>query len=386
MQKERVIILPNTQLDFTCDYVLQMYKALSQKADVAIFYPTQFSTWKRYPEKYHHDRTSSGLNIFPSFGYIPFQRFSLIRRANIFFNVMTFYIFYILRYGLTPPIFWVFGWNSTESIPYLFWKKLIIYDRVDHAGSLDPDIDQVLKIKDEQLLKTADYIFVNSHYAFSYVKKRTKKVHLAPWGFNPDLLPKRLHVPRKLQAINHPKIGFIGNIDHRTNFLLLEKLAKRNPKWNIVLVGPILPFDIKQELLTNTTGMIKKLQAVNNIYFLGKQPKQNIFDCIANFDVCIIPYDTNQEFVKGCNPMKLYEYLGVGRPVVSSPISAVMRYAPIAKNASSLPAFEKHIANFLALGYNSDDQKQGKNIAIANSWSNRVNFIWNSIKPKLNHV
>jgi len=158
-------------------------------------------------------------------------------------------------------------------------------------------------------------------------------------------------------------------------------LAKKREDWSFVFVGSSFSQELHQFMAADLTYHLQRLRRFSNVYFLGRKPKEKLADFITAFDVCLIPYDVSQEFVLGSNPMKLYEYLAVGNPVVSTPIEAVKCYSPIVKIASNAHDFEKAIEASLSEGYNNKKEKEErKNIAVKNSWEEKVNEMWEQVK------
>jgi len=78
--------------------------------------------------------------------------------------------------------------------------------------------------------------------------------------------------------------------------------------------------------------------------------------------------------------MKLYEYLAMGKPVVSTPIQAVKQYSPVVKIAGNAVGFEKAIEKFLKEGYNKKKEGKRKKIALENSWEEKVKKMWQQLE------
>lgn len=119
-------------------------------------------------------------------------------------------------------------------------------------------------------------------------------------ALNPDLMVSPL-----LSGISKPLIGYLGSIDHRMDFSLLERVATQHSDKSFTLIGPMhctLPDAIKR---------------LPNIYFLGKITYDQMPAVVKGFDVCIIPFVKDEKSAT-VFPLKLFEYLGVGKPVVSS--------------------------------------------------------------------
>lgn len=386
MTKEAVVVLCHIPWDYYSDYVKQTTLELAKKAEVVVFNPLHFLTLKNLLINEGKRRGWLSLfegkivTYFPSLAIFPFQRFKFIEKLNIWLGLILFRLFYLLRFGLKKPIFWVFSYDLEKNINCFRWGKLLVYDRLDQAASLDPKGDWKAKQKDRRLLRTADFVFVNSPYSLKYVKRYNKRSFLLPEGCAKNLFFKRKgKLLTEIKKIKRPRLGLVGHIDLRLDFKLLYDLATKKKNWNFVLIGPVFDFDPKQSTRVGFYQWLAKIKKLANVYFLGERPKEQLADFIAGFNVCLIPYDISQEFVKGCNPMKLYEYLAMGKPVVSTPIEAVKVYSPIVKIANNATSFEKAIEAFLGKGDNKKEKEKRKKIAEENSWENKARAMWRII-------
>lgn len=390
INREVVIVLHSLSWDFPCDYVKQTSFELAKKASVVVFNPLDCPSFKELI--FNKKKRESWLGplkqkrdffCFPSLDILPFKRFGVVRRVNILLNCLFFRLFYLIKFGFKKPIMWIFHYNIVEIIKWINRGKLFVYDRVDQLSSLDKKTDKLLSENEHFLFKIVDFIFVNSPRALRQIKKKNKNTYLVSCGCFIDLFSStKIAKPKEIQDLKGPIVGFVGSFDHRISFELIYNLAKRNSSWNFVFVGGSFVDDRSQFKLVNYFMWIDKIKKLTNIHLLGKKPKEMMPDYISSFDVCLIPYDTSQEFVKGCNPMKLYEYLAMGKPVVSTPIEAVLQYEPTVKVASNATGFERAIRQFLRDTSQKNINKR-KKIALDNSWENKVNKMWTIISVNI---
>ena len=377
-KREIIVVLPHTPWNFPCDYIKRTSSQLAKRGRVIILnllnYPTLRNLVCGLPKR--GLVSSKKICFFPSFGLLPFQRIKLINRLNTFLVILFFRIFYFAKFGREKAIFWTFSPQLAKWINFFRWRKTLVYDRIDQPASVDPERDKRLKLEDKKLLQIADYVFVNSPYTLRYVQRYNKNSFLVPCGCATGLfLEKKGGVPGEIEKIKKPIIGFVGNLDHRLNFKLLYPLIEKNKNWSFVFVGKIHAWDPKAARKVKLEKNLQKLKKLPNVYFLGQKPKEEMPDLISGFDVCLIPYDISQEFVLGSNPMKLYEYLAMGKAVVSTPIEAVKIYQPVVKIGKNAEEFEKAIAESLKHNNNKEREKRRK-IALENSWEEKVKKMW----------
>ncbi|MFA0779671.1 MAG: hypothetical protein RJAPGHWK_001175, partial [Candidatus Fervidibacter sp.] len=110
-----------------------------------------------------------------------------------------------------------------------------------------------------------------------------------------------------LQMIPTPRIGFVGVIAEWVDIKLLIKIASWRPRWSFVLVGPI-------------KRSIALPDLPPNIYLLGPKPYDMVPAYLQGIDVAIIPFERTEFITRYVNPIKLYEYLAAGKPVVTTPM------------------------------------------------------------------
>lgn len=293
--------------------------------------------------------------------FLPFRRFSWIESLN---RKLSFY-FFLLKNRKMQKILWIFYPNYYPLARIKNKKMISIYDCVDFSQEFE---------NETKLINSVDYFFVNSISLKKVHKnKKNKAIYINAQGF---FLPD----DKKVKKINFKKnqtiIGYIGGINYRLNFPLLNELIKNNPQWQFIFYGPVQKYP-KEDILFKTKYWIKKIKSYKNVSFGKSTDRYKVYGLIKNFDVAIIPYNPNVNFNKYCYPMKVFEYLYFGKPIVSSDIEELKakkfkKFIRIAKNNSD---WEKHIAHILEHQFSSIISEQGKQLAIFNSWSYKINKI-----------
>ena len=157
------------------------------------------------------------------------------------------------------------------------------------------------------------------------------------------------------------------------------------PDWSVVLVGPEY-IEQEEDRESNVVEWLLKLKKLQNVYLIGYQPKKNLPEWIAQFDVCIVPYKISYKLVRYCNPMKLYEYLACGKPVVATNILALREIDQLGiKIASSANEFIKHIEYFLD-NWNVQKACAVKSMITKHNWEQRVSWIEQEIIKRNNYL
>ncbi|MCX8069214.1 MAG: glycosyltransferase, partial [Thermodesulfovibrionales bacterium] len=168
-----------------------------------------------------------------------------------------------------------------------------------------------------------------------------------------------------LKDINKPIIGFFGGIADWIEIDYFAYAAMKHPEWNFVLLGGIF---------TDVT-VIEKLP---NVRLLGNQPYHLMRDYLYNFDVCLIPFKKNK-ITEAVDPVKLYEYFSLGKPVVARDLYEIRFYKDVLYLFDSREEFVEAIKK--ALDEKSDElRKKRIQIASTNTWSDRISQIDNAVK------
>jgi glycosyltransferase involved in cell wall biosynthesis len=120
-------------------------------------------------------------------------------------------------------------------------------------------------------------------------------------------------VPPELAAVPGPVVGYAGSlVALRFDVDLFCDTANAMPEATFVLVGP------GDHLITDEI----RRRTHENVLILGSRPYEALGSYIGAFDVGIVPYKLN-DFNLGSDPLKVYEYLALGKPVVSVPLPSV---------------------------------------------------------------
>lgn len=114
-------------------------------------------------------------------------------------------------------------------------------------------------------------------------------------------------------GVQPPRLGYVGWIMDRTDLDLIAFLARSRPHWRISLVGPEYP-----EGIVSNSGLV----GVPNVEWRGSIPQDQVPAYLQELDVCLIPHRDN-EYSRSMGPLKLYQYLASGRPVVSTNVAGL---------------------------------------------------------------
>ena len=265
-----------------------------------------------------------------------------------------------LRLGIEEFQLWTFLPNVGDYVGTLGESVAVYYcvDEWSMFGYLDRD--QTVAAE-RTLLAKVDAVFAINGALADAKRAINPSTFESPHGVDHDLFAKALApetvVPRDLDALPHPRLGFYGTLRDWVDFELLAHIARERPHWQLALIG--------QELCDTSA-----IRGLPNVHLLGQKPHHDLPAYCKGFDVGIIPYriDERMQFV---NPLKLREYLSAGLPVVSTPVPEVRRYPALARIAATPAEFISAIEQALREG--SPERRAARSAAMTHeTWAARV--------------
>ena len=161
---------------------------------------------------------------------------------------------------------------------------------------------------EEELAKSVDLVVYSAMSLEDHVASLAPAAMLhVPNGVDLDRFRSRRPEPLEYAAIPRPRVVYVGGLEPWFDFRQVDELTKRLPDVSFVLIGP--------EALAR-----RCLTPRPNVYLLGRRPPGTIPGYLQHADVGLIPFDVvgHRELVDSVHPLKLYEYLAAGIPVVAA--------------------------------------------------------------------
>lgn len=318
----------------------------------------------------------------PIISYLPIN-YSLREGWDFYFKVRQAKWF-LTKHGVENSIIWVY---HPGFAPYLkeFTRSLIVYDCVDDYATF-PEYTKNKKLKkwitdqEKQLCQYSDIIFTTSSYLFdikhSQYPEKSYYVHnVGDYDHFSLVQSDKCTSVKKVSNIKGKKICFVGAIsDYKVRIDWIYDSAKINPEFNYILIGPIG--------LSDKNTDVSILKSLPNVYFFGKIDYSLLPSFLKSIDVCIIPYKVDGH-TKGVFPIKFFEFLATGKPVVISNLPSLKEYYKFVFVAKNKNEFSECINKAIVEG--SHMREKRIQLAKKNKWNHRIEHQLKIINDKLNN-
>ncbi len=230
-----------------------------------------------------------------------------------------------------------------------------------------------------KLVKESDLVICTSKALYQEKKQINPETYFVPNAGEirhfSTALDERLPVHEKIKDLPKPVVGYLGTIERRIDYELMEEVVKQNPDKSFVFAGPVWDAYLSDPLREYT-----------NVHMLGHIPYSEAPMMVKGFDVAIIPFKTD-EVSNTIFPLKLFEYLSAGKPVVITEFNQDLKdfTEDAVTYCGDAASFSQGIE--LALAENTPD-KVGERLELAgkNSWANRAERFASILAAKLTPV
>jgi glycosyltransferase involved in cell wall biosynthesis len=237
--------------------------------------------------------------------------------------------------GIRSPLVWVVAPTAADAADA---AAGVVYQRSDRYERFDGVDHTRIAALDSGLKARADLTLFCSTRLYDAESASCRRAafvdHGVDFGTFADAGDGRVAEPADVRQLPRPRAGFVGSIERHTfDPELFVDVARALPDVHLPLVGEC----------TLRPGWCD----APNVTLLGKRPYEEVAAYMAAFDVLIMPW-RDSPWIDACNPVKLKEYLAVGRPVVSRPFHELERYTGHVAVAGSSLEFANCVRRALA--------------------------------------
>lgn len=175
--------------------------------------------------------------------------------------------------------------------------------------------------------------------------------------------------PDDLDCIPRPRIAYFGDINRKVNLNLVAQIAQRRPSWHWVVVGNLQSRDLQSdEILSHG---YRACMTCSNVHFLGHKQRLDVPAYLHYTDIHTIMYRLDGGWWEHAYPLKMHEYLAVGRPIVSTDLASVRPFEDVIALARTLDDWEQALEHAIhSGGVGTPDARRA--VAEQNTWDKRV--------------
>ena len=204
-------------------------------------------------------------------------------------------------------------------------------------------------------MKDVDHIIYTAETLRTYLNGYEEKIFHISNGVNLEHFQKaNRDIPEDFKNIPKPRVIYVGAIDEWFDVGLLYELASKRNNISFVIIGdPAID--------------LSRISTLSNVFILGRKDYKDIPSFLYNSDIGIIPFKLDHPIVNSINPIKLYEYMACGLPVIATKwkeLEMISSPAYLAKGTGSfLKGLDEYLKNY--------SREKSTEFSKSNSWESR---------------
>ena len=277
--------------------------------------------------------------------------------------------------GVAKPILWIAIPTAADMIG-AFGESAVVYhvsDKYD-ANTMDHATDPALiRRLHERAIDAADLIFYSGRKLFNEATRGCERSHLLEQGVDYDHWRRvgdgEIDVAPEIAKIPRPRLGYFGAVEPwLVDQELIKRASRERPEWQWIFVG------------NKSRGL--EIEALPNVHFLPAVAYADLPAYAAGFDVCVLPWETDQSFTSYGSAIKVREYLATGKPVVISPLPEYEPMHDVLRIARTRDDFMRLVQEAL---HDSDPANAARRQAavVGGTWDARAEWVSGLIEDVL---
>jgi glycosyltransferase involved in cell wall biosynthesis len=221
------------------------------------------------------------------------------------------------RLGMRSPVLWAYA-PQAEALLETLEPELVVYHCVDDLAAQKGVDAEGFRAAEERFAGRADLVLASAPALAERMRALSDNVLYAPNVADTGLFASALEpgpVDPAVAGVPAPRLVFQGAVvATKLDLPMLAEAARLRPDWSIVLVGPRGAGD--------PGGDLSALDREPNVHLIGAREAAALPAVLRGADAGLIPYAIN-DLTRSVFPMKVYEYLAAGLPVISTPLPAL---------------------------------------------------------------
>ena len=277
--------------------------------------------------------------------------------------------------GLTKPVHWIAIPTAAEMIGTLDESAVVyqVSDKYD-ANTMDHATDPALiRRLHEHAIDAADLVFYSGRKLFNEATRGCERSYLLEQGVDYEHWRRvgdgAVAVAPEVADIPRPRLGYFGAIEPwLVDQELIKRAARERPEWHWIFIG------------NKSRGL--EIEGLPNTHFLPPVPYAELPRYAAGFDVCVLPWETEQSFTSYGSAIKVREYLATGKPVVIAPLPEYEPMGDVLRIARTRDEFLRLVEE--ALSESDPVMRLNRQAAVSSgTWDARAAFVGDLIEKIL---
>ncbi len=273
-----------------------------------------------------------------------------------------------LQASLAMLLEWTGTVGAVSIVQHPYWHGLatmvpnvrLVYDCMDHHAGFDANGAEILR-SEADLVRSADLVVVTSGALEQEVSGGARATAVIRNAADYEFFASR---PDTIFEDEHGRqvIGYYGAIAEWFDLDLVRAVALQNPTALVLLIG------------ADTAGVGTALADVHNIRLVGEVPYADLPYWLHAFDVCLLPFKRNA-LTNATNPVKVYEYLAAGKPVVCVDLPEMAQFDGLVDVAGGVNAFTAAVADALGSDPSIPSADERQAFAREQNWDSRADSL-----------
>ena len=275
------------------------------------------------------------------------------------------------------------AFSSISIVQHAYWYPLVTrlpntirsYDCMDHHEGFGNVPEKLIEIEKE-MLSDSDLVVVTSSWLDEFAHKYNDNIALIRNAGEYEHFSQK---PQEMysDSLGRKIVGYYGAIAEWFDLELIRRIAEAEPNVLILLVG------------NDTVDAGKSLKDLQNVKFMGEVPYSKLPYYLYAFDVCLLPFKVIP-LTLATNPVKVYEYLASGKPVVCVDLPEIAQFGDLVLKASSQQEFVRMVSTSLLEEAGTEVVERRKKFANEQTWIHRtrdLNNYFSALKlPKISVI
>ncbi len=247
-----------------------------------------------------------------------------------------------------------------------FDDPVIVYDILDDLSIFDADevgVPESRRVRTHHapIMTQADVVIASSPVLVDTHSDERGDILFIDNGVESARFSEPGPKPHDMEEIPGPVIGYHGMVSRWFDFVLFEQVARTSPEFSFAVVGPVDPGSAKDA---------DRLVDLPNVYFVGPRTSDDMPSYVSSFDVGIVPFVVD-DMTRAVSPLKMYEYLAAGVPVVATPLPACVDH-PLVATSDDPEEFARLLRDAVASSADPHGRKERIAAGAEADWSKRI--------------